>query len=135
MVANIKQNLYQNLLGLFIILMVGLALWPLSPKPNPEPGGIFLPSNTLAPPISLDSVQILEVAPPHAKILGAINTKLYFNSLSIDQERADLAKSLSAAKALAAANGANGVVPVEIGTTGKVSATDGFIIRALAISY
>lgn len=131
----IKENLYQNLLGLIIILVVGLIFWPLAPKPNPDPSGIFLPSDSVAPAITPNNVQILEVIPPHAKTLGVINTKLYFDSLSIEQEKTDLAKSLTYAKTLAATNGANGVVPIEIGTNGEVKATDGFVVRALAVGY
>ncbi len=130
-----KENLTQNLIGLVILLAVGLLCWPLAPKPNPNPTGILLPTAPLNAPISTNQVQILEAMPPNAKILGTINTKLYFSSLSIAEENRDMAASFNYAKILAAQAGANGIVPVQIGTTGTVNPLDGFVVQANAISY
>jgi len=128
-------HLYQNLLGLTILVIIGLICWPLAPKPNSTPAGILLPSGPLKSAISSDQVQVLSVMPPNAKILGVIHTKLYYPELNLPQEKKDMGTSLNYTKVLAAQAGANGVVPTLMGTTGIANPLDGFVVQANAISY
>ena len=128
-------HLYQNLLGLAILVIVSLICWPLAPKPSSTPVGILLPSGPLKTAISTHQVQLLSVMPPNAKILGIIHTKLYYPRLSLPQEQQDMGASLNYAKTLAAQAGANGVVPTLMGTTGIANPLDGFVVQANAIRY
>ncbi len=125
----------QNVIGLFILIIVGLILWPLAPRPNPNVSGIFLPNAPLKTPTSPNQVQVLQVMPPNAQILGIINTKLHYNTLALSEENQDIALSLNYAKALAGQAGASAIVVNTIGSTLDQGPLDGIIVEANAVSY
>lgn len=130
-----KEHLLQNGIGLIVLIVVGLIFWPLAPKPNPNPSGILLPNATLKAPITADQVQVLQVMPTNAEIMGNVRTKLYYASLSPSEQNQDATASLNYAKTLAAAAGANGLVVTQIGATMQQGPLDGVIVYATPVSY
>lgn len=130
-----KDHIKQNLVGLTILFIVGVACWPLAPTPNTNPSGILLPTAPLKTAISSDQVQVLEVMPPHAQNLGIINTKLYYATLAQAEQNADIDSSMNLAKQLAAQAGANGVVINQIGATMGQGPLNGVVVEANAVSY
>lgn len=131
-----KNDLIQNSIGLGILIIVGLIFWPLAPRPNPAVSGIFLPNTTTLPaPVAPDQVQVLQVLPSQAKILGEINTKLHFNSLSLNEQNQNIVKSINYAKELAGKAGANAIVVTLMGSSQNEGPLDGFVSQASAIQY
>lgn len=130
-----KEHLLQNGIGLIVLIVVGLIFWPLAPKPNLNPSGILLPNATLKAPITADQVQVLQVMPTNAEIMGNVRTKLYYASLSPNEQNQDATASLNYAKTLAAAAGANGLVVTQIGATMQQGPLDGVIVYATPVSY
>ncbi|MCX7122301.1 MAG: hypothetical protein NTV32_01240 [Gammaproteobacteria bacterium] len=130
-----RELSWGNLVALIIILVVGLILWPLSPKPNPNPSGIFLPNAPLSgKPILANQVQILQMMPEKATILGSISTKAHYYLTDTVADDAHLAKNTALAQQLAGAAGANAIVITQIGRTYDDGPLDGFILYATAIS-
>ena len=126
----------ENILGIFIIAMMVLVLFPLAPKPNREVSGILLPSmvQKAIQPVSADQVAVLDVMPPSAQNLGLIHTKIYFASMDREANDHNMKVSLAKAKQLAGGAGANAIVINEVGLEGAgVSPLDGFVIHATAI--
>ncbi len=129
-----KDALFQNSIGLAVLIIVGLIFWPLAPKPNPDVSGIYLPNATEKAPISPDQVQVLQVMPPKAEIMGIINTKLYYNSLAESAQNEDITASLNYAKSLAAQAGANGIVIKEVGASMSQGPLNGVVVYGTAVS-
>ncbi len=124
-----------NVIALIIILITALILWPLAPKPNPNPSGIFLPSSPLSGKmISANQVQVLQMMPSHAKIVGLINTKAHYYLTDSAADDAHIAKNTAFAQQLAGESGANAIVITQIGRTYEDGPLDGFVLYATAIS-
>ena len=124
-----------NLIALIIILVTGLVLWPLSPKPNPYPSGIFLPSIALSgQTVPANQVQILQIMPAHATVLGTVNTKAHYYLTDTAADNAHIQSNMALAQKLAGAAGANAIVITQIGRTFEAGPLDGFVLTATAIS-
>lgn len=132
-----RDHLKQNAIGLAILLAVGLICWPLAPKPNPEVSGILLPSAPPKAPILPNQVQVLETMPAHATVLGTVNTKIYYSSLSNAEEMADMNSSINYAKTLAAEAGANAIVinALRSGMTESLGPLNSFVTQSYAVSF
>lgn len=132
-----KEYLSQNAIGLAVLILVGLVLWPLAPKPSTNVSGIFLPNgNSAMAPIPAATVQVLEAMPPHAEVLGTISTKIYYGTLSQAEETLDMNASINYAKSLAAEHGANAIV-INLLTSGMTMGQgplNGFIMQSSAVS-
>ncbi len=134
--AHCRRELsWGNLIALVIILIVALILWPLSPKPNPEPSGIFLPAMPLSgKTVPADQVQVLQMMPAHATIVGTINTKAHYYLTNTAADNLHIAKNMTLAQQLAGNAGANAIVVTQIGRTYEDGPLDGFVLMATAIS-
>lgn len=134
-ITAIKKELNTvNLLGLFILLVTGLVLLPLAPKPNPKVSGIYLPTTMATPaPISPSEVSVLQAPPAHAAIVGLIHTHVHYDSISKSSDDQNIANTIAAARDLAAENGANGIVVTKIGRTFEEGPLDAFILDATAV--
>ncbi len=126
---------WENAIALIIIVVVGLLLWPLAPTPNPEPSGILLPTMPLSGKvIPANQVQVLQMMPLHAKILGTVNTKAHYSLIDALADNIHVAKNTALAQMLAGEAGANAIVITQIGRTYEDGPLDGFVLTATAIS-
>jgi hypothetical protein len=124
-----------NLIALGILVFVALILWPLAPKPNPNPSGIFLPATPLSgKTVPAQQVQVLQMLPAHAKILGTINTKSHYDFTTPHADDVHVAKNTALAQSLAGAAGASAIVITQIGRTYEDGPLDGFVLTATAIT-
>lgn len=123
-----------NLLGLFILLITGLVLSPLAPKPNPNVSGIYLPTTMATPaPIAPDTVAVLQLPPTNATVVGLIHTHIHYDSISQSSDDQNIANTLATARNLAAQNGANGIVITKIGRSFEEGPLDAFELDATAV--
>jgi hypothetical protein len=127
----------ENILGIFILAVCFLVLWPLSPRVNPAVSGVLLPSGTasvLANPLPADAVQVLQVLPPSAHVLGVINTMIHFDKADLSTNDRNLQLSIAFAKKQAAAAGANAIVVTEVGLQGLPGdPLNGFVTQSTAV--
>ncbi len=130
-----RECCMSNLIALILLIFVGLVLWPLSPKPNPNVSGIFLPSEPLSgKTVAPDQVQILQMPPPQAHVIGTVSTKIHYYQASFSADETHVAESTAFAQKLAGAAGANAIVITELGRTADEGPLDGFQLIATALA-
>lgn len=123
----------QNGIYLIVLAIVALVFWPLAPRPNTQASGLLLPQNTQVYP-AIDPSQVIGTnsAPNNAKLVGIINTKIYYSSDTLPSDETNLNKSLILVRKLAAQYGANILVVTQIGTSVLAGPLDGFFVQAKA---
>ena len=103
------SNTKQNILNLFIILLIALTSLVLSPKSQARTSGVFLPQmpHHFAS-VNKNEVQVLKY-PIGQSVLGIINVKAILQNFSKPVELKKSKTAVALAKQIAAKNGANAI--------------------------